>query len=75
MEAGNQPRLRLPASQAGHGEGGHHYLSIKRHGDLQSWALGDDWVSQVAQGKKGEKIADTQSAPRRVHCTALGGSF
>ena len=50
-------------------------MSIKRHGDLQSWALGDDWVSQVAQGKKGDKIADTQSAPRRVHCTALGGSF
>lgn len=50
-------------------------MSIKRHGDLQSWALGDDWVSQVAQGKEGEKTADTQSAPRRVHHTALGGSF
>lgn len=35
-------------------------------------ALGYDWVSQ---GKKGEKLADTQNALRRVYCTALGGSF
>ena len=72
MEAGNQPRS---ASQAWAWGGWDHHLSIKRHGGLQSWALGDDWVSQVAQGKEGEKTADTQSAPRRVHHTALGGSF
>lgn len=58
---GNQSKPGLPACQVGGGKGG-----ISSLNDLERLGiLGDVWVSQMAQGKKAEKIPDTQSAFRK----------